>query len=67
MAISIHISNNLPHLADAMINAIAAQKGNVLRPVYIVTQTQGMNNWLKIRIAEKTGITANIKFVCQGR
>lgn len=63
MAISIHISNNLPHLADAMINAIAAQKGNVLRPVYIVTQTQGMNNWLKIRIAEKTGIAANIKFL----
>ena len=36
---------------------------DVFRPIYIVTQTEGMNNWLKQQIAEHLGIAANIQFV----
>lgn len=30
-------------------------------PHYLVTQTEGMNNWLKLRLAEELGIAANCK------
>src|SRR5690606_17927670 len=33
------------------------------QPHFIVTQTMGMNNWLKIQIADHLGITANCQFL----
>ena len=33
------------------------------KPVYIVTQTEGMNVWLKTKLAEQLDITANIIFL----
>lgn len=32
------------------------------RPVYVIIQNQNMAHWLKLKLAEKRGITANIKF-----
>lgn len=56
-------SNSLSSLADALIKSIAARKDDVFRPVFIVTQTDGMSSWLKLRIAETTGIAANLVFL----
>ncbi len=39
------------------------QQGNVFQPQFIVTQTEGMNNWLKLQIAANNDITANCLFV----
>ncbi len=36
---------------------------DAFQPVYIVTQTEGMNNWVKLQMAKKLGIAANCKFL----
>jgi len=35
----------------------------VFSPIYIITQTDGMQAWLKIQIAEKAGVAANLVFM----
>lgn len=62
MSIQLKVSNSLNSLADELCQQIW-NENSVFRPVYIVTQTEGMNNWLKHRIAAKIGIAANIEFV----
>lgn len=62
MPIQLKVSNSLNSLANEICEQIKTEN-NVFRPVYIVTQTEGMNIWLKHRIAEEIGISANIEFV----
>lgn len=62
MSIQLKVSNSLNSLANELCRQIQTEN-NVFRPVYIVTQTEGMNNWLKHKIAETIGIAANIEFV----
>lgn len=62
MSIQLKVSDSLNSLADELCRHIW-NENSVFRPVYIVTQTEGMNNWLKHRIAAKIGIAANIEFV----
>lgn len=62
MSIFIKSSNSLHKLAEALCNSLAEEK-SVFQPVYIVSQTEGMNSWLKTQIAERTGIAANIQFL----
>jgi|SRR5690554_4069744 len=62
MAIQLGISNSLKSLADRLVNQLQQTK-SVFQPVYIVTQTAGMNIWLKQQLAEKLGIAANIQFL----
>lgn len=56
-------SNSLNLLADKLTEEIRLQPPDVFQPVFIVTQTEGMRSWLKIRLAEKLGIAANIIFL----
>lgn len=58
----IRSSHSLKALADDLINVMHSQQQPVFQPFYIVTQTDGMNNWLKQQIAESTGIAANLNF-----
>lgn len=46
-----------------MIRDIGLQSKDIFSPVFIVTQTRGMNSWLKYRMAEKDGIAANLSFL----
>lgn len=62
MSIQLKVSNSLNSLADELCLQIRTEN-DVFRSVYIVTQTEGMNNWLKHRIAETVGIAANIEFL----
>src|SRR5690606_12793424 len=36
---------------------------SVFTPHTFVTQTSGMDNWLKYRLAEQSGVAANIRFL----
>jgi exodeoxyribonuclease V gamma subunit len=63
MSLQINGSNSLEHLAGQLSEELHGQQNHVFQPQYIVTQTQGMNNWLKIKMAARLGIVANCKFV----
>ncbi|MEO8944318.1 MAG: exodeoxyribonuclease V subunit gamma, partial [Ginsengibacter sp.] len=59
----LEVSNSLNQLADQLSQEIKSQANSVFQPVYIVTQTEGMNSWLKLQIADSIGIAANIQFL----
>lgn len=62
MSIQLKVSNSLKSLSLELVAGIQ-RSDTIFRPVTVVTQTDGMNNWLKIRIAEELGIAANIHFL----
>ena len=62
MAIQLKVSNSLISLVNQLAGELS-HTAPVFEPVYIVTQTEGMNNWLRIQLAEKLGIAANIHFL----
>ncbi len=62
MPIQLGISNSLKSLVDQLSGQLN-QHSSVFQPVYIVTQTAGMNIWLKQQLAQKLGIAANIQFL----
>lgn len=63
MALYLKVSNSLTHLADQLCSRLQVGRSNVFQPYYIVTQTEGMNNWLKLQLAENLGIAANCRFI----
>ncbi|HLX67896.1 MAG TPA: exodeoxyribonuclease V subunit gamma [Puia sp.] len=63
MALFLKISNSLESLAAALAQSLAFADGRVFEPNYIVTQTDGMNNWLKWQLATRLGISANNRFM----
>ncbi|RYD98962.1 MAG: exonuclease V subunit gamma [Sphingobacteriales bacterium] len=66
MSISIYTSNSIHILASAMVEALGERSMPVFTPRYIVTQTEGMNNWLKHQMARQLGIAANTIFLNPG-
>ena len=62
MAFQLKVSNSLNSLADALAEQIK-NTTSVFQPIFVITQTEGMNNWLKLQIAERLGIAANIQFL----
>lgn len=62
MALALKVSNSLSVLAARLSVDLRQFRGSVFLPQFIVTQTTGMNNWLKMQIAADNGITANIRF-----
>ena len=67
MALSIFSSNDVLSLKNKIGESIRKQVLNMdpFKPVYIVTQTEGMNVWLKTKLAEQLDITANVIFINQ--
>lgn len=63
MSISIYTSNSIKELSSAMVADLKRTDNDIFRPQYIITQTEGMNSWLKHQIAATLGIAANLKFV----
>ncbi|MEP1445899.1 MAG: exodeoxyribonuclease V subunit gamma [Paraglaciecola sp.] len=58
-------SNKMECLAESLISCLqdsAAQGNSVFESEQILVQSPGMSQWLKIQIAEKLGIAANIDF-----
>ncbi|KAA8485350.1 DNA helicase/exodeoxyribonuclease V gamma subunit [Arcticibacter tournemirensis] len=63
MALYLQVSNSLSQLAKKLCSDLQAQGNQVFQPYYIVTQTEGMNNWLKLQLADSMGIAANYRFL----
>lgn len=63
MAFQLKASNSLEELARGLYLDMGQHKGDVFRPHYVVTQTDGMNNWLGTQLAEWQGIAAGIQYL----
>lgn len=63
MAFLLKVSNSLEVLANELCAEMQQDSFSVFQPIYIVTQTEGINNWLNLQIAEQLGIAANIIFL----
>ncbi len=66
MAFKAYSGNRLEKLSDILISEMANScndaKNCLFKREIIVVQSKGMEKWLSMRIAEKTGISANISF-----
>src|SRR5688572_20820882 len=63
MALFLKVSNSLESLAAGLAKNFSMARNNVFEPNYIITQTEGMNNWLKLQLAAHLGIAANCRFL----
>ncbi len=62
MALKIFVSTSIEQLLSSLTDQLGADNHSVFVPHHIVTQTNGMDNWLKFKLADKLGIAANIKY-----
>lgn len=62
MSIHLKVSNSLEKLSEEISVNISRLQNNPFSKTYIVAQTEGINNWLKLTIAKHLGIAANIYF-----
>lgn len=62
MPARLHFSNSLDALADRLLVNLHAEEGDPFVSPAIATPASAMRDWLKVRLAEKTGIAANIAF-----
>ncbi|UPK71757.1 exodeoxyribonuclease V subunit gamma [Chitinophaga filiformis] len=63
MALYLKVSNSLEVLSMGLAQELKASHSRVFEQHLIVTQTEGMNNWLKLQLAEYLGIAANCRFL----
>jgi exodeoxyribonuclease V gamma subunit len=62
MRIYLNVSNSLQPLSLRLANDLNANIQDPFVKQWVVTQTEGMNSWLKQSIAKEYGIAANINF-----
>ncbi len=62
MALYLNVSNDLLQLAETLSADLRNERLQVFQPHYVVTQTDGMNNWVKLQIANHNKIAANCVF-----
>lgn len=63
MNIHLYASNNLHPLAIQMAHDLKhAVDTDPFTPQWIVTQTEGMNSWLRQKLAKENGIASNLRF-----
>ena len=63
MALHLQVSNSLTQLANRLCGDLKSKNIPVFQAHHIVTQTEGMNNWLKFQLSENLGIAANCRFL----
>ncbi len=63
MGLFLKVSNSIHCLAKDLAKDALINQGDVFNTLYIATQTKGMNNWLKLELANEMGIMANYKFI----
>lgn len=63
MALYLKVSNSLESLSYGLAQVLKRSHSRVFEQHLIVTQTEGMNNWLKLQMAEYLGIAANCRFL----
>ena len=62
MSINLNVSNSLQPMSHILAQELKATAQDPFVKQWIVTQTEGMNSWLKQTIARENGIAANINF-----
>jgi len=62
MAFNVYTSSDINLLANKLAQNIKTAK-NVFIPDYVVTSNTGLNNWVKIQLADQNDIAANLRFV----
>ena len=60
--LKLHTSNELERLADALASVVAAPLASPFQPETIVVQSLGMARWLKLELARRHGVCANVRF-----
>ncbi|HTN38174.1 MAG TPA: exodeoxyribonuclease V subunit gamma [Arachidicoccus sp.] len=63
MAFQLNASNSLNQLAAALCRDLNQATTGVFQPYFIITQTEGMNNWLNIQLANRIGVAAGFRFL----
>lgn len=62
MSINLNVSNSLQPLSHVLAQELKDTAQDPFVKQWIVTQTEGMNSWLKQTIAKQNGIAANLHF-----
>lgn len=62
MAFNVYTSSDINLLAKKLAQNIHEAK-NIFIPDYVVTSNTGLNNWVKIQLADQNNIAANLRFV----
>ncbi len=62
MPLKLFVSNSLSALSGHLCKSLKSNNRPVFQPVTIVTQTEGMSNWLMLEIAKNNGIAAHIQY-----
>lgn len=57
-----HYSNRLEILADTLAGLLAEPAGPPLAPETVIVQSNGMARWLSLRLADRLGVSSNIRF-----
>ena len=59
---NIYWGNRLETLADALADVMRSPLSNPLQSEIVVVQNKGMQHWVSMRLAERNGISANVRF-----
>ncbi len=63
MSFNIFTNNRMENLAERLIMRLEeCAPVSIFEPTLIVVQSSGMQHWLRLKIAESTGICANVQF-----
>ena len=62
MPVHLKISDSLTALAQCLGNNVHVKHAGVFEQINLVTQTRGMNNWLKLELSSESGIFSNYRF-----
>lgn len=58
-----YFSDNLKELSEQLVKDIREKEKSVFQTSYIITQTAGMDTWLKQELTKQLGIFCNFKFM----
>ena len=60
--LTIHHSNHLEALADALATVMREPLSSPFSSELVITQSRGVARWLSLRLADRTGVCANVRF-----
>lgn len=65
MALELYASSALEKLCDRLVNDLNREQAGVFDPIWIITQTDGMDGWLRERMARARGYPSTIVYAHQ--
>jgi len=63
MGLHTFTSTSLEALSKKLAEQINNSRTNILQKDFVITPSNGLDNWIKVQVAEQNGIAANIQFV----